>query len=114
MSHAAPALHLHRLHGRHVAVKFGDCFNSKPKVLRLRNEVAAYKAMEQLQGRFLPRLEEYGYTVSKGSGVCQLVLVATGRAQSSMLPGHPGVDFSVGISLGRMHMLAMFRCSWCC
>lgn len=94
-----------------MAVKFGDCFNSKPKVLRLRNEVAAYKAMEQLQGRFIPRLEEYGYTVSKGSCACQLVPVAM---QSSMLPGHPGVDFSTGISLGKMHMLAIFRCSWCC
>lgn len=46
-----------------MAVKFGDCYNSKDIVRHLLNEVATYKALEPLQGTCIPRLVEHGYTV---------------------------------------------------
>lgn len=59
-----------RLHGLRVAVKTGDCYNCKDVVQRLKNEVAAYKALHHLQGVCIPRLEEHGYAVSTRGSVC--------------------------------------------
>lgn len=46
-----------------MAVKFGDCYNRKEVVRHMFNEVATYEALQPLQGTFIPRLEEHGYTV---------------------------------------------------
>lgn len=53
-----------RLNGRHVAVKFADCDKRFGEVCKRKNEVAAYQALQPLQGIYIPRLEQFGYAVS--------------------------------------------------
>lgn len=53
-----------RLNGRHVAVKFADCDKRFGEVCKRKNEVAAYQALQPLQGIYIPRLEQFGYVVS--------------------------------------------------
>lgn len=79
-----------RLNGRHVAIKFADCDKRFGEVCKRKNEVAAYQALQPLQGIYIPCLEQFGYAVRLLHGVVWLMLPLQHRSTAVLISHAPG------------------------